>query len=352
MASENKTEQPTPRRRQKAREKGQVVRSRELPATLALAGTLATLAYTSGSALEAWRNLMRSSLYLATRSELRISSPLLERTAESMLLWLAPVLGCGFALAAAGGVAQGGFVFAPALLQPALERLSPAKKLRSIFSSSGTANLLKSLLPFAAIAYCAGLVLVRDWSTLCAASGMSVADLRRFLASRALEVGWRSVLILLLWSALDYWLARQKFEGDLRMSRQEIRDEHKETEGNPTSKLRIRRLQRQVHRRRMLREVQQATVVVTNPTHFAVALAYRAEMAAPAVVAKGQNLLAQQIKEAARWHGIPVMENPPLAQALYRSAEVGQAIPAKLYVAVAELLAFVYRAQQQTTGRA
>jgi flagellar biosynthetic protein FlhB len=124
-----------------------------------------------------------------------------------------------------------------------------------------------------------------------------------------------------------------------------LKQEIKETEGNPQMKARIRRLQRQQRRRRMLQDVKRATVVVTNPSHYAVALEYTADMAAPAVLAKGRDLLAQQIKQIANWNGIPVMENVPLAHALYRTAEVGQTIPARLYAAVAEILAFVYRAQ-------
>jgi flagellar biosynthetic protein FlhB len=133
------------------------------------------------------------------------------------------------------------------------------------------------------------------------------------------------------------------------MSRQDQKDEYKEMEGNPATKQRIRRMQRQARRRRMLKDVERAAVVITNPTEFAIALEYRVEMDAPIVVAKGRNLLAAQIKEIARWQGIPIVENPPLAHALYRVVEVGQAIPAKLYVVVAEILAAVWRAQARAS---
>jgi flagellar biosynthetic protein FlhB len=150
-------------------------------------------------------------------------------------------------------------------------------------------------------------------------------------------------------------LVWRKLEGDLRMSREEVREDGKQTEGNPATKGRIRRLQRQLRRRQMLKDTEKASVVITNPTHFAVALKYDMDMEAPVVVAKGQNLLAQEIKEIARWQGIPMLENPPLAQALYRTVEVGHPIPAALYTAVAEILAFVFRAQaqarQQAAGR-
>ena len=144
-------------------------------------------------------------------------------------------------------------------------------------------------------------------------------------------------------------MERWRHENELKMSRQDLRDEYKETEGNPAVKMRIRRLQRQARRRRMLKEVERAAVVITNPTEFAIALEFSVEMAAPVVVAKGRNLLAARIREVARWHGIPLVENPPLAHALYRAVEVGQAIPPKLYMVVAEILAAIWRAQARAS---
>lgn len=136
------------------------------------------------------------------------------------------------------------------------------------------------------------------------------------------------------------------------MSRQEVKDEYKETEGNPVIKGRIRRLQRQVRRRQMLDATKRANVVITNPTEYAIALEYRSDMLAPVVVAKGRNLFAAQIKEIARWQGIPMVENPPLAHVLYRTVEVGQAIPAKLYAIIAEILAAIYRAEARAQSAA
>jgi flagellar biosynthetic protein FlhB len=166
------------------------------------------------------------------------------------------------------------------------------------------------------------------------------------------EIMWKGGLIFALWSAADFFIQRFDFERQLRMSKQEVKDESKETEGNPVIRGRIRRLQRQMRKRRMIRETAQATVVVTNPTHFAVALRYvPEEMAAPKVVAKGMNLLAQMIRQQAIWHSVPIVENPPLAQTLYRVVEVGETIPAKLYTAVAEILAFIYRMQAKERRR-
>ena len=348
MAHDVKTEQATPRRRQKAREKGQVARSRELSSALALCGGLVLLAWTAGTAVAGWRQFLRSALDSAAVGSM--PTPLLTRAAESVLkIVLLPLAGA-WVLATAGAVAQGGLIFAPAALAPSLERMSPAGRLRQLFSITGFSQLLKSLLPFSAILYCCAAVLMRDWSQLCGAGVMSAADFFDFLSIRVIEIGWKSALVFLGWAAVDYWLVRRKHEAELRMSREEVREEFKETEGHPTIKMRIRRLQQQVRRRRMMQDVARAAVVVTNPTHYAVALEYQSDMDAPKVLAKGRNLLAQQIKDAARWHSIPVLENPPLAQALYHGVEVGQAIPAKLYAAVAELLAFVYRAQQRASG--
>src|SRR5260370_21168180 len=164
-----------------------------------------------------------------------------------------------------------------------------------------------------------------------------------FTVGRMYEVAWKGSLVLLVWAGADYFLERQRHENELKMRRQDQKDEFKEMEGHPAIKRCIRRLQRQTRRRRMLKDVERAAVVITNPTEFAIALEYRMEMDAPVVVAKGRNLLAAQIKEIARWKGIPTVENPPLAHALYRAVEVGQAIPAKLYAVVAEILAAIWR---------
>jgi flagellar biosynthetic protein FlhB len=166
-----------------------------------------------------------------------------------------------------------------------------------------------------------------------------------------LEIFWKCGLVLLGWAGVDYLLLWWKNEGDLKMSRQDIKDEMKQSEGNPANKARIRKMQRFSRRKQMLKAAETATVVITNPTHYAVALRYEPKMAAPIVVAKGLDLLAAKIKEVAWLHDIPIMENRPLAQALYKGAEVGDAIPAALYHAVAEILVVVYKAQAEVKAR-
>jgi len=361
MADQSRTEKATPQRRKKAREQGQVARSRELSNALAWSGALALVAWQVPDAARQWRGLLQSSLDLSTHEPLTPGGPILFWTAIGVMRWILPVLATAWVFSLSSGVAQGGLLFAPQALAFKPERLNPVNKVKQMFSLTGLSAILKSLLPFSIILWIGISTVTGEWQRVVHASDLGVRSFAGFLASVMWQLCWKSGLVLLAWSAVDYLLVRQKLEGDLKMSRQDLREEMKQTEGNPAIKGRIRRIQRQMRRRQMLKDTEKASVVITNPTHFAVALKYEMAMEAPVVVAKGRDLLAQEIKEVARWHSIPVMENPPLAQALYRTVEVGRAIPAALYAAVAEILAFVFRAQaqaaqaqararQQTTG--
>ena len=352
MADSSKTEKPTPQKRKKAREKGQVARSRELSNALAWSGGLALLAWQIPDAARQWRGLLQSELDVAVREPLTPGGPVLFWSAVGVLRWIVPILATAWVLALAGGVAQGGLVFAGEALTFKPERLNPAEKLKQMFSLSSLSTVLKSLLPFGVIIWIAVSTFTKYWQSVVQASDLGVRPFAGFLLGVMWELCWKSGLVLLCWSGVDYFLQRQKVESDLKMSRQELKDEAKQTEGNPAVKGRIRRLQRQMRRRQMLKDTETASVVITNPTHFAVALRYEMDMDAPIVVAKGKDFLAQEIKEVARWHGIAVLENPPLAQALYKTVEVGSAIPASLYAAVAEILAFVFRAQARARQQA
>jgi len=191
------------------------------------------------------------------------------------------------------------------------------------------------------------LVTRENWQSMVHASSLGLRLFSSFVGSMVFELTWKSVLVLVAWSAVDYFFTWKKIESDLKMSKQEVREEYKETDGNPVIKSRIRQLQRAMRRKQSLKAAATATVIVTNPTHYAIALRYETDMPAPIVVAKGMNLLAEKIKQLARDNGIMLVENRPLAQALYKSVEVGDAIPSKLYQAVAEILALVFRAQAE-----
>jgi len=352
MADSSKTEKPTPQKRKKAREKGQIARSRELSNALAWSGGIALLAWQIPDAARQWRGLLQSELDVAVRDPLTPVGPVLFWSAVGVLRWIVPILATAWVLSVAGGIAQGGLVFAGEALALKPERLNPAQKVKQMFSLTGFSAVLKSLLPFGVILWIGVSTLTKHWQSIVEASDLGVRAFAGFLLGLMWELCWKSGLVLLCWSAVDYFLVRQKLESDLKMSRQEMRDEAKQTEGNPAVKGRIRRLQRQMRRRQMLRDTEKASVVITNPTHFAVALRYEMDMDAPIVVAKGRDFLAKEIKEVALWHGIAVLENPPLAQALYHTVEVGSPIPAALYTAVAEILAFVFRAQARARQQA
>jgi flagellar biosynthesis protein FlhB len=352
MADSNKTEKATPQRRKKAREQGQVARSRELSNALAWGGALAIIVWQVPDVARQWRGLLQNSLDLSVRESLTVSSPILFWTGIGVLRWTVPVLATAFVLSLSAGVAQGGLVFASEALVPKPQKLNPATKLKQMFSLAGLSGILKSLIPFSVIAWIGYSTISSHWPDVLRASGLPLPVFASFMLNNIWGLCWKCGLVLVAWSGVDYLLMWQKLEGDLKMSREEIKEEGKQTEGNPMVKRRIRRLQRQLRRRQMLKDTEKASVVVTNPTHFAVALKYEMDMEAPIVIAKGRDLLAQEIKEVARWHNVPVMENPPLAQALYRTVEVGRQIPAALYTAVAEILAFVFRAQAQARQQA
>ena len=349
MADQNKTEKATPRRRLKAREQGQVARSRDLVAGLGTMTAVMVLAWQLPGFASDWRAMLRHELDSAVTHRDQLLP--VWRNDLGIFRGVALAASLSWLIATVGGVAQGGLLFAPAALQPNLSRLSPAARMGQLFSLSAVSHLLKALLPTAVIAYLAVSQLARDWTSLRALLHGSPRTLIGFVTGHMFELAWKCALVLLVWSAADYFLERQRHESDLKMSKQELRDEFKETEGNPAIKRRIRRLQRQARRLRMLKDVERAAVVITNPTEFAIALEFRMEMDAPVVVAKGRNLLAAQIREIALWQGIPLVENPPLAHALYRAVEVGQAIPPQLYAVVAEILAAIWRAQARASAQ-
>ncbi len=351
MADSNKTEEATPKRRNKAREQGQVPRSRELSSTLALVAVCGVTMMIAPSFIQHWTGFYRETLFMAATSNLDTNSPMLFWSSVEVLRWVIPILLAGLVAAAMASFGQGGFNIAPEALQPKFERFSPVSKLGQIFSPVGLANLAKSLLPFAAIVWVVYGIMRDHWEAMVFGSSLALRPLANLIGSMIFEAGWKSILIMLVWGVVDYLLIRRKSNSDLKMSKQELKDEYKETDGNPVIKQRVRQIQRSMRRAQSLKAAATATVVITNPTHFAVALRYEADMAAPIVVAKGKDLLAQKIKALARENGIMTIENKPLAQALFKTVEVGDTIPGKLYQAVAEILVIVYKAQAEVRQR-
>jgi flagellar biosynthetic protein FlhB len=347
MADSSKTEQATPKRQNKAREQGQVARSRELPGVFALAGVAGMTLLIAPTSITHWTTFYRNAFSVALSGNFESNGPLFFWSWVEVMRWLVPILLAAMMLSALSGVAQGGINFAPEALALKFERFNPASKLGQIFSPVGLSNLLKSLLPFGVMLWIAIGAVRTNWETMVHASDLGLRVFAGFVGSMIYEFTWKAGLVLLAWSAVDYTLTVMKMSSDMKMTKQEVREEHKETDGNPVIKSRIHRLRRAMRRRQSLKAAATATVVVTNPTHYAVALRYETDMPAPVVVAKGQNLLAEKIKQLARDSGIMLVENRSLAQALYKSVEVGDSIPAKLYQAVAEILAMVFRAEAE-----
>ncbi|MGH9327439.1 MAG: EscU/YscU/HrcU family type III secretion system export apparatus switch protein [Terriglobia bacterium] len=342
--ADNRTEEATPFRRKKAREQGQIARSRELPSALALIIIVVVLEGYAMRFLGEWRAFFAQLLVAARPENVGSFLSMMQWTARITAFWTFPCLLLGVAISIMGNLAQGGVVFATAPLTPSFGRLNPATNLGKLFSVGGLGNLLKSLIPMTLIAYLVIAMMERDWRWIAISSTVSARTSIAWLMSRAFEVSWKAGMIFLIWSGFDYLIQRTQFNRQLRMSRQEVIQENKDTLGNPQIKGRIRKLQREMRRRRMIREVAKATLVVTNPTEYAIALRYQpGTMRAPVVVAKGRGLIAAQIRQEAIWHNVPLVENPPLAHALYRAVQVGQTIPPALYVAVAEILAFIFR---------
>jgi len=350
--ADNRTEQATPRRRTKAREKGQVLRARDLTAALTLLAVVLLLAWHPEFWVVRWKHYFAGVLDQSISADWTDTPPAIGWTSLFLAQWVGPVFALAFFVTVGATLAQGGLVFAAEALAPDFSRLSPARNLQQLFSLAGLSRVLRSLLPSGVILYLVGRLIVQDAPLILHSARLHSRVALALMSQLFFNLAWQSSFVLFAWSGIDFLLQRQTFEKSLRMTKQEVRQEAKDTEGNPLIKGRIRRLRRELHRRSLQKEVQRATAVVTNPTHYAVALEYRpATMAAPVIVAKGRNLIALKIKELARWYEVPIVENPPLAQALYKAADVGQMIPRNLYAAVAEILAFIYRAQMRMRGR-
>lgn len=336
-----RTEEPTPKRLEKARKEGQFPAARELVAAIQFLAFVAVLEAWGGQWLRDLEEAVRQALAAAFSGAPAIE--LVRRLLLRVLLLLAPA-GAALLIITLGvqlGVSRLGVSFKK--VAPDLKRLNPLSRLRELPRQNLPA-LLKAMvmLPLFGMAVYA---LVRDNLFAYLTLPFRGVEAGFRLASASLgTLLWKAAGVFLVFGFVDLFRQRRRYRKDLRMSKQEIRDELKEAEGNPQMRSRIRRIQRDRLRHRMMQEVPKATAVIVNPTHFAVALRYSLDsMATPMVVAKGKNYLAQRIRQRALEHQVPIIENPPLAQALYRSVDVGREIPPHLYRAVAEILAYVFR---------
>jgi flagellar biosynthesis protein FlhB len=343
------TEQATPLRKKKARERGDSVHSRELLSAMAMLGGVVVLGALSNGFVSSWAKMYSGSLRSARVGLNGVDSPggeeLLIVTVRQLLLpALLPVglvLAASFAGALVSGVAQsGGVQINPEAMKLKFAKLNPVTNLGNLFSLRSATRVAKSLVP-------AAVMVVLGWGALKALIiPMPVMSLVRLPATfstaygLALDAAW----VTLAWSGLDYAIEWRSWNQRLKMSKQEMREEMRDAMGNPQIKAKVRQIQRAMRKRKVKADMSRASVVITNPTHYAVALEFSFEtMSAPTVLAKGRDLLAAEIREEARWAGIPIIENPPLARSLYKMVEPGQSIPFELYAAVAGILAYLYR---------
>jgi flagellar biosynthesis protein FlhB len=341
-----KTEDPSQRRLEQARERGQLPRSRELTNFATMIGGSASLIAVGGTLIGRLTYIMRTSLTIDPQL---LSSPqsmmaALGEAILSALTALLPIFGALVGLVLLAAVVLGGWNFSPAALTPNFSRMSPLAGLQRLFGLHGATELGKALLKCVVIGgVCVGIVswLFKDVMAL----GHMAP--RAAIGRGASLLGWAFVWLcssLALIALVDVPLQLFQYKRSLKMTRQELRDEAKESDGRPETKQRIRQLQQQLARRRMMHKVPTADVVIVNPTHFAVALKYDPKnMGAPRVLAKGVDLVAANIRRIAEEHRVPVFESPKLARALYKSTDLNREIPAGLYVAVAQVLSYIFR---------
>jgi flagellar biosynthetic protein FlhB len=249
-----------------------------------------------------------------------------------------------------GNVAQFGFLFTGEKLTPDLAKLNPISGLKKLVSLRSLVELAKSILKLVIISGVAYVVLDRYMEQIPGLMQMSIGSILKFIGQVSFQLCLYTCMVLFLMAVLDFSYTKWQHHQDLKMSKQEVQDEHKQREGDPAVKARIRSVQREMARQRMMEAVPEATVVITNPTHLAIAISYAEGMHAPTVVAKGAGFVAQKIKAIAVENDVPLVENKPLARAMFKSAEIGDFIPADLYRAVAEILAYVYRLKGWAQG--
>jgi flagellar biosynthetic protein FlhB len=352
---QDRTEQPTGKRLEKARQEGQVPRSQELNAAAVLIVTAASLRLLGGTIGATLFDIMKSGLSVSPAEAVDPALAFSTASAElyRALTVCAPLLGMTLIAALVAPLALGGWNLSWDALAPNFTRLDPIAGFGRFFSTRGAVELGKAFAKFVVVASIAIAVLRKQSPRILALGNASlntgIAQSAALASDALIAVAGGLVLIAAVDVPLQLWQYKQK----LRMTREEIKEEYKESEGSPEVRSRIRRTEREMARRRMMHEVPKADVVIVNPTHFAVALRYdEGRMRAPRVVAKGTDLIAARIREIATESSVPIFEAPPLARALYHNVEIGSEIPAGLYVAVAQVLTYIYQLKAARTSGA
>ena len=345
-----RTEKATSRHRKQAKDKGQFAYSQELTSSMVLA-LCTTVGYYYLRVPEGFRSFLESVLRDVTTTDNpeQVITPIIRQAGVYFLTLSAPIFIAAVVAALAGNVIQGLPVFAPEKAGLSWDRLNPIQGFSRLKNQISWTQWAKLIVLVGLVGFLVWSTFTTYWQQLATLPAHSIESSNSLMRSITLRIISYIIGAIVLMSIADFFLQRWKFEQSIKQTKAEVKEDMKALEGNPQIKGKIRSIQREQSRRRMMAHVKDADVIVTNPTHFAVALQYKPEsMAAPRVVAKGQDFLAQKIKEVGREHDIPTVENVPLARALYRSVDVEQEIPMELYKAVAEVLAYVYRIRHRS----
>jgi flagellar biosynthetic protein FlhB len=352
-----KTEKATPKKKKDARKKGQVLQSREISSALVLLIVFVSLKllgnYMYKEASAFFKLCMGELVLTFDAGSMNETVHILGLALLQIIKILGPILGIALVVGVIASYAQVGALFTLEPIKPKFNKLNPINGIKRIFSMRGLTELLKSLLKITIISVVAWQSIRAEEKSIVKLMDQDLASAAVYISSTAVDVAIKICAMMIIIAVLDYCYQWWQYEKDLKMSKQEVKEEFKEIEGSPEVRQRIRQKQREISMRRMLSEVPKADVVITNPTHYAIAIHYDAKKApAPVIVAKGQNYMAIRIKEVAKANGVELVENKPLAQALYKSVDIGQQVPSELYQAVAEILAFVYRLKGKLPARA
>ena len=353
-SSDDRTEPASEKKRDDSRKKGKVFKSQELNSAAVLVfGTL--LLYTTGGALASGIADMSRELFSSAATYRITASGVQEAAIRALLhfgLAALPVMGGLCVVGVAFNLAQVGFLFTLDPLMPDFKRINPLTGIKKVLiSRRSMVELLKNVLKVSVVGYVAWDALKGMLADSITLMDGDVSSVLSFMVKGAMSIGFRTGLAFLALAAMDYAYQRFEYSREMRMTKQEVKDEGKQMEGDPQVKGRIRSIQRRIAYRRMMQDVPTADVVVANPTHVAVALKYdTAKMSAPRVVAKGAELIARRIREIAIENSVPIIEDIPLARALFQSVEVGEEIPEKMFQAVAQLLAYIYRLKTDAAG--
>jgi flagellar biosynthetic protein FlhB len=351
LAKPEQTEKATPKRRSDARKKGQVPRSQELPGAAIFFAIVFVLYGLLQMAIPSLFGMVQSAFSRAATHHdftTRTAWILIAQAITPVFGFLGIIFAVSFLMGVVANVAQFGLLFSLKAITPSFAKLNPIQGLQRLFSKQIAVNLGKQILKLAAVAFILFMSVGSNLDLFAAAGQSTPATFVFMLASLIFSIGWKFGLMLVLVGLLDYAYMRWQFEDNLKMTKTEVKDEMRQSEGNPEAKGALKRKQREFARRRMMSSVPRATVVVTNPTHFAVALEWdEVKMDAPVVTAKGADLVALRIRKIAEENDVPIMENPPLARTLYERVELDQAIPPNLYAAVAQVIAFVFKLKKK-----